>query len=1706
MSFSDWLGETWGSVSEFARGYWNRVAANATGPGLQPSQQFMVGSQVERKLALDNYALASAAPWERDGDESWWKTGLSYADFVLTNEGGVPRAAMAGSSFLYKEAVSQPGATLGLMLADAGDEGFASLFDGDAWSRTYGEADFVSPGQAMVFAGGQLLPGDEFDKYDPRKDQRVWKTNGWLRMTSGTFDFAANLFLDPTVIAGKGAKVGKLYGLSRPFTGDAVAKGQKYVGSRRFARFADHLAKAESPTEISQRYLKDHPFGGVLATALWDVRTDREAVGLVIRSSLGDDLAWRQLTKDAPRIAERIARQRGWFDISKLSRRQQNLSDEEWGRLEAARETSIQAFADAIQNGKGVWGQVQSPLLVGQKQPRVSATGTLRWGVHQATRWDAPKTVLPLARKFMPSAKIVRALDLNDPDSHGNFLAWLERTELPRDQVEKFHAAYMSKTSPEFRYSVAQKAEEATFTALAGKHGMSEAEVNEILPEINAWKGKAYRFVKSRPAYISDELRERVKARSTRAAPEGEGDAAELAAQIEQGFLSTLDADGNLVLREFNTESPITRTQSADYLPMVDMRDIDVALRQWRTWSPGYKALATVTTATDAAMRAWKTAVLLRLGYPVRAISDETLRDAALHGITPWLMGAAAGTGRTLNNMAVRAAAGGRRALGHVSRRKSLVDEGIQSGRRDAAELVMPASGKKVYRTPPTGRDVTYASMDEAVARGAVSGSEYTEWARANWQDLGPQDKAVVKAWRDGIFDAGRAKYLLTRRAMAQHGRDRFYRPEFQRAVLDDAAGGDFGGGFMVDPATGKRRDLEPENWSTSRTVHLTPGEDGRFDIDNLHDYIVREFDELNRPDRLLSVSKAPNSQIRLAVAEPAKELDEPLIPDAAPERVEFLGGLLRIRESGVRDIRVKGEYGTYSIEGAFAGPAGALKRDQASSRGDANLWEHLVDTEYGRLVDRTANWSGSITPDSAGYDAAWTRAAVHQLGQDAMAKQFLQGRSLDDVVAWLEDNPRGRAYLGARPDRASRYREWAETVELWTDTYVPDVGDLRKRVLNGTATGRDLRGLVPDKELPMVHGQTIEEITTGHPALKWARGKVQKAMHTLGQVAPDKAARWPAFDKAYRKNLEVLLKAREKHLGDRVSVDEIDRVRKVAHQQALHDVRKWLYDTSAEYDAAHFIRNIVPFPNAVLDAFHKWTKIAVQEDPSVAARVWQLWSAPERHGLIVDGQGRELDPDDHGNERWFEVDPATGKRRQVSGPDVGKDRYIRFIAPSWAVGNAYGEGVSAPVDIPKATFNTILNQPGAGPLVQVAANELTLRDPSLWDNRIVRNFVLPYGPDAGETGEKTLGLYQGTFKKVLPTSVQRIIDVLNNSDEGRGTEYLTMSIMQYEQHRYSIGERDTKPTVKEARERARDLKLVRLGAALTSPVALVPHSPLQPYIDAHRQLQARDPLNADRIFYEQHGDELFWVVGRTTKNLAGMLASTSSYKQYREYEDLIRQHPEEAGLIVGAEGAGSFNKAVYEWQKTVSLRDGSNRRLRQVLSLAESMDDVQKRLGWLKFQKVQDQVDYELEARGLTSLRQKGAEDLKVMRDSFIEANKYRTNDAGQVVGTSAWYDDYASMDRAATERRLIALRNIAVNGHLANRMDIEGLREYLWSRAQTKAELAAGEFKTLRAQGNTLVAQQWDGFVSDLKLRNPAFADLHTRWLSGDEDLVAD
>ena len=349
-----------------------------------------------------------------------------------------------------------------------------------------------------------------------------------------------------------------------------------------------------------------------------------------------------------------------------------------------------------------------------------------------------------------------------------------------------------------------------------------------------------------------------------------------------------------------------------------------------------------------------------------------------------------------------------------------------------------------------------------------------------------------------------------------------------------------------------------------------------------------------------------------------------------------------------------------------------------------------------------------------------------------------------------------------------------------------------------------------------------------------------------------------------------------------------IEQLEQFSSIVALQELREVLYNAVEKSNIEDTLRVIVPFATAFRETLGKYTSYLV-EDPSRIRKTQ----------LAFDAADYDSDNSDNALSGWFAEDP-------INGTNV-----FNFPVGGWA-----GAMLQFPL---KGAFQ-VLNLPGGGPVIQIAASNMLPDTPKL---EFVRKMILPYG----EKGVSSLA----------PQWAVRGFEAIKGDTGKLGTIYAN-TYMEVVRHKIQTGSYNTKDPndmaklYADARRKAQVLAGLRALFQFTGPTS--------PQIDFRLETDGGDIIasalsqefyklktkNPDTVvsdFINKFGEDAFIYMGHKTEPTTSGIEPTKVFSDWaKENNDLMQQYKGVAGFF--APGGDSFSFEAFNRQ----IQKGERKRL----------------------------------------------------------------------------------------------------------------------------------------------------------------------------------
>jgi hypothetical protein len=811
---------------------------------------------------------------------------------------------------------------------------------------------------------------------------------------------------------------------------------------------------------------------------------------------------------------------------------------------------------------------------------------------------------------------------------------------------------------------------------------------------------------------------------------------------------------------------------------------------------------------------------------------------------------------------------------------------------------------------------------------------------------------------------------------------------------------------------------------------------------------------------------------------------------DSIPSRIadklkrEYGRGKMRLRSNG-RD---------YDMDDVFEGNLGRLTLALTSS---APAMDVLTDAHTAALGLLRHQGAGHVrihapvmtpetlkvgTPENKKailYFQRWADLMNNQVANSPVWGPMLRGASDEDVVKYLLETPQGHKHRMEILEQHESVEAYVNEMRAKLDYYLPS-RELRRRLAKGPIQPSDLRRKVHNDDLPDIYGPelTLED-------KKFTRALADNVWNALGTIPADKFSRQPFAKATYRRKVQSLLNQSD---ADFLDAAALERIHAMAAEHTREQVRQHLFDLSDGTNMTDMLRFVAPFWGAQEEAMLKWAKI-ISDRPETVARFFAGQRAIYNNFMVVDEEGQEVE--------------LNRKDGSIFGFGFGyhpNDKMVLQI-PEVVRHTPFGKALEniGSLRIPIGSANTVLQGempllPSFGPLVSIPADKImrawTDTHGVEFKNNTLYRWLFPIGRPNGGIG--------GILEQLFPGWGRRAMSAAGAEDDAAHANlwWQMAREMQLRNHEKGL----PPPTPDEIEAAANLLWGARIVASFISPVQLEFTPIHQFWSDEAHRYKREYGQEWEQRFFEDYKEEAMIYAVSSSHSLAGIPPTSAGMKAWDEHKELVAQHPEFGGLIVGSDTyLDEFNYDAYKMQFGKSLGPGDSRSLREITDPREREAKAEESIGWIKFRQIDATVTAELYALGATNIQQTtipGVAQLAQYRTSEVERLKREY---------PAWAIAWGTSERLIYER-VEALEEIAARPEFDNRVDIQGLREYLAIRDQVAAELDAGlaggytSSRSLQAEENSNLREWFYDQVGTLIQNNPAFAEVYSRYLSQD------
>ena len=653
-------------------------------------------------------------------------------------------------------------------------------------------------------------------------------------------------------------------------------------------------------------------------------------------------------------------------------------------------------------------------------------------------------------------------------------------------------------------------------------------------------------------------------------------------------------------------------------------------------------------------------------------------------------------------------------------------------------------------------------------------------------------------------------------------------------------------------------------------------------------------------------------------------------------------------------------------VNDAFAGTLGEFARRNSSAGRTvrtvvgSNNRDSLV-ANFGRKGSAI-----NVTPDQPEWAATYADYFNTKLHNDELAVRIAQGQSDDELVTWLRSPDakqyRKNAEIGIKDWGRGNLEAFVQAVRLITERNIPDIADLdlRAALVNGNLTPQQALRIPQDLRVAVKGFEVLPGKSTTVSDL-YQKG-VNAFFKYLGSLPEDVMLRHPLYRSIYRNEIRSLGNLVQSQ-GRELTSELLDSLARQAHVRANKVVTETLYTVERFTTPAEFFRFASPFWMAQQNSSKFWLGESIK-NPRIPYLGLLAWNSVNESLNVRDADeynkraGGNTLPINSGEQIWITLPKGVAKLMGVEDMNILK--------------------------LSKDSANLILQGavpliPGFGAPIQAPATEVAKRlvgadfDPDKELNKfgavgnIVREFV--FGPQIkGPEG-------------LLPSNawIRNAIDYFFYEQSPRYWQRVNLIVekkmLDLHESGQPITERAYLKGLKDAQRQARNTFRNGILFGLTSPVSSQLGTEYE-LLKSEYRLYTR-PVEQGGYGFEEGSAKFEEDYGSTiatyarsslSYNPAGLLSNNATVKNILDnkalFDEVFLMDEAVAGALANAGTIDDFSPLAYQKLSEIKVAGQPLRSKKE--DVGEEEMKRQENAGWAEYIKVSEYYDAEMMAKGI--------------------------------------------------------------------------------------------------------------------------------------------
>jgi len=804
-----------------------------------------------------------------------------------------------------------------------------------------------------------------------------------------------------------------------------------------------------------------------------------------------------------------------------------------------------------------------------------------------------------------------------------------------------------------------------------------------------------------------------------------------------------------------------------------------------------------------------------------------------------------------------------------------------------------------------------------------------------------------------------------------------------------------------------------------------------------------------------------------------------PLAVDAAGKKLAHQPRELKKRRIKGTDLETR--IGTsLDVRDPYASAAEASRGNAELSATDSNasLWISNEKSQLGEF--RSTGERQHVTPDAATYEQRYVDFVNRIIRNDRVGSQMLAGIDDQQILNWLA-KPENDAWVKAVAKNGQTAEDVVANMRQQVELVLPTT-ESKALVSGGNITKGDIKKIFPDAaDRPSVPFE-VKEPVSSHASIQLFNKTRNQYFNLTSGIPETILGRHPFYVHSYRAHMQRMINNVEDGAGA-LTNGQLGDMRKAASILSKRDMSNIMFDLSQKSNATYSLRFLSPFYAPWADTMQKWARITGITMGVPLIQAGKAFQGLNKAFVVTNADGNQIlgngdVVDDKGNVIGWE-DPLIAGSVHIPIPDWLK---------KWSG--------AKDLKLSKGSANIIFQGdpfylPGPGPLMSVPANEImTMALPEMfgsnptWASSKVGKWLLPFGTTDATVVDQFFPSWGRNLKSALEADF---------NDPRFAQTYAQMMAEEMRSVRKGDISYATQGDLKAAvANKTRNWFLLKLFGS-EMPVSTTPTSTLQFYKDKWNEYQRTYGLDARDKFYTDYPD-YFELAINLSVNDTGIAATDQAWNAVQKYRTEIAGDAQFGWFFAGAANlGGDFSAGINTAQNAQTIGPGTGTHFRSSKSPERAIADVEVQKGWYDYHKGMTALDLKLQERGLTTLSQRGAEDLKDIRDQFVDQLKTENQ---------SWAAEFGQQGGDKVSQFLtFAASSVNAHPELGDRSDIQALAQYVQARNTIKTQLADRGLSNLTAKKASDLAAIWDTFTTQLRSENLGFSQMWSRVLSRDD-----